>query len=71
MITISNSQIKRVSYLPGNRRNRNAPGQRTLLSPAGLYVEQGGNFLDTAHVYGDWVKDIERSICRKRPLAHG
>ena len=29
------------------------------------YRELGGNFLDTAHVYGDWVKGIERSICEK------
>jgi aryl-alcohol dehydrogenase-like predicted oxidoreductase len=29
------------------------------------YVERGGNFLDTAHIYGDWVKDVERSICEK------
>lgn len=29
------------------------------------YVELGGNFLDTAHCYGDWVKDAPRSVCEK------
>ncbi len=27
-----------------------------------LYNEHGGNFVDTAHIYGDWVPDIPRSI---------
>lgn len=29
------------------------------------YVERGGNFLDTAHNYGDWVKEAPRSACEK------
>src|SRR5690348_5111763 len=29
------------------------------------YVERGGNFLDSAHNYGDWVKDAPRSACEK------
>lgn len=29
------------------------------------YLEMGGNFLDTARVYGDWVPGIERSISEK------
>ncbi|MDQ2799080.1 MAG: aldo/keto reductase [Armatimonadota bacterium] len=29
------------------------------------YLEQGGNFLDTAHNYGDWVKDAPRSASEK------
>lgn len=27
------------------------------------YVELGGNFIDTAHNYGDWVKTAPRSAC--------
>ena len=44
----------------GTRLDRNASFR--LLD---AYVDTGGNFLDTAHVYGDWVKDVERSICEK------
>lgn len=44
----------------GTRLDRNASFR--LLD---AYVDAGGNFLDTAHVYGDWVKDVERSICEK------
>lgn len=29
------------------------------------YMEQGGNFFDTAHNYGDWVPNIERNISEK------
>lgn len=29
------------------------------------YVERGGNFLDTAHNYGDWVRDAPRSACEQ------
>jgi aryl-alcohol dehydrogenase-like predicted oxidoreductase len=29
------------------------------------FVEHGGSFLDTAHIYGDWVPDIERNICER------
>lgn len=29
------------------------------------YVEHGGSFLDTAHNYGDWVKDAPRSASEK------
>jgi aryl-alcohol dehydrogenase-like predicted oxidoreductase len=28
-------------------------------------LEYGGNFLDTAHDYGNWVKDLERSASEK------
>ena len=30
-----------------------------------LFLELGGNFLDTAHVYGDWVPNLERSASEK------
>ncbi|MEZ4870134.1 MAG: aldo/keto reductase [Caldilineaceae bacterium] len=30
-----------------------------------LFVEQGGNFLDTAHVYANWMPDLPRSISEK------
>ncbi len=30
-----------------------------------MFTGHGGNFLDTAHVYGDWVPDIERSACER------
>ena len=29
------------------------------------FVELGGTFVDTANVYGNWVKDVERSISEK------
>jgi aryl-alcohol dehydrogenase-like predicted oxidoreductase len=29
------------------------------------YMDQGGNFFDTAHNYGDWVPNIERNISEK------
>src|SRR5579862_172666 len=29
------------------------------------FVELGGSFLDTANIYGNWVKDVERSISEK------
>ena len=29
------------------------------------YVESGGNFIDTAHNYGDWVPDIPRSASER------
>lgn len=29
------------------------------------YVELGGNFIDTANVYGNWVKEVERSVSEK------
>ncbi|MBX3011193.1 MAG: aldo/keto reductase, partial [Caldilineaceae bacterium] len=29
------------------------------------FVAQGGNFLDTAHVYGNWVPDLPRSISER------
>jgi len=29
------------------------------------YLDQGGNFFDTAHNYGDWVPNIERNISEK------
>jgi aryl-alcohol dehydrogenase-like predicted oxidoreductase len=29
------------------------------------FVELGGSFIDTANIYGNWVKDVERSISEK------
>lgn len=29
------------------------------------FLEMGGSFLDTANVYGNWVKEVERSISEK------
>lgn len=29
------------------------------------FVEQGGNFIDTAHVYADWLPDVEHSCSEK------
>ena len=29
------------------------------------FVEQGGNFLDTARIYADWVPNAERSASEK------
>jgi aryl-alcohol dehydrogenase-like predicted oxidoreductase len=29
------------------------------------FVEAGGNFVDTAHVYADWLPDVERSCSEK------
>src|SRR5580658_2584534 len=29
------------------------------------FVELGGTFVDTANIYGNWVKDVERSISEK------
>lgn len=29
------------------------------------FAELGGNFIDTAHVYADWIRDVERSCSEK------
>src|ERR1700761_646598 len=29
------------------------------------FVELGGSFIDTAHVYGDWEKDVPRSVSER------
>jgi aryl-alcohol dehydrogenase-like predicted oxidoreductase len=40
-------------------------GQQESFALLDSYVELGGNFLDTAHNYGDWVKDAPRSASER------
>lgn len=50
--------------LGGNRLGAQLDGQASF-ALLDAFVEHGGNFLDTAHVYADWLPDVERSCSEK------
>ena len=50
--------------LGGNRLGAELDGQASF-ALLDAFVEHGGNFLDTAHVYADWLPDVERSCSEK------
>ena len=50
--------------LGGNRLGGELDRERSF-ALLDAFVEAGGNFLDTAHVYADWLPDAERSCSEK------
>ena len=50
--------------LGGNRLGGELDRQRSF-ALLDAFVAAGGNFIDTAHVYADWLPDVERSCSEK------
>jgi aryl-alcohol dehydrogenase-like predicted oxidoreductase len=49
----------------GGNRFGGALDQAASFALLDAFVEAGGNFVDTAHVYADWLPDVERSCSEK------
>lgn len=64
-IRIPNTDLKVSSICMGTGGIGSAINQTDSFQMMDLFIEHGGNFLDTAHVYGDWVPDIPRHISEK------
>ena len=49
----------------GTSRMGSEIDERTSFARLDRFMELGGNFLDTAHMYADWIADAERSASEK------
>lgn len=64
-ITIPGTDLS-VSYLClGGNRLGGQLDQKESFALLDSYIEQGGNFIDSAHVYANWLPHVERSCSEK------
>ncbi|MDE2126759.1 MAG: aldo/keto reductase [Armatimonadetes bacterium] len=64
-ITIPNTSLSVSQICFGTGSIGSAVREEPAFRLLDLYVELDGNFIDTAHCYGDWVAGIERSASEK------
>lgn len=62
---IPNTELRPFPICLGTGRLGTATPHADAFTLLDAFVDQGGNFLDTAHVYGNWVPDAPRSASER------
>jgi aryl-alcohol dehydrogenase-like predicted oxidoreductase len=65
LVTLPGTDLQVSRLCLGGNRLGSALDQNASFELLDAFVEQGGRFVDTAHVYADWVPGIERSCSEK------
>ncbi len=64
-ITIPHTDLATSRLCLGGNRFGTALDQQATFALLDAFVELGGNFVDTAHIYSDWVAGAPRSVSEK------
>jgi aryl-alcohol dehydrogenase-like predicted oxidoreductase len=65
MVTLPGTSLRVSSLCLGGNRLGAQLDQAASFALLNAFIDRGGNFIDTAHVYANWLPDVERSCSEK------